>query len=1160
MFNKMFKSFFAAALVMASAVAFVACENPDVKDPDPTVEVSTTALTFNMEEGSQSVNITANAAWKTEVDYVDGDGWVTVLPENGSGDATITISVPANDTEAIREATVKVIALHSAYGAWDTKKIKISQSATNEQPVVEEVLYSDNFDGKEATKTFGSGSSWPYIDQFPEFANQEGPASENVTYSGSGVSVRANSTSNSSYSDYAGSGLNNIFFGASAYFQVNEIELTSEQNTLRLSFGTEKYSQDGDSVFQNAEFHVALSMDGYGWSEIEYTYAGTEGGRWNVATADFTLTEVPEKLYIKFSADVASVYRIDDVKLLTGNGGQEITLTPGEAPEPSQPGTIAAAIEAKDGDSVKVDEATVIGIYNKGFLMEDTTGRLMVYTNATAEVEVGTKVSVEGTVTTYAGFKQFAAVKDADGNYGAAPAVTVISSGSYTYSSPKVLDGAAMDSYLSSPYIEYVEYTGVLTISGSYYNVAVEGAQTAVGSIAYPIAGSVTASDGQEVVVRGWTIGVSGTKYVNTMLVECEAKGEAPEVEVKTVTIAEFLAAAEDSTWYQLTGVIGEVKSTDYGNFYMTDETGTTYVYGLYDEAGNKVFTSLGLKSGDTITLRGRRTSYKEEPQVGSAIYISHVVGEGGETPTPAEGPYASDAAFVNGTDDSTNCAYGLGDTVIDDSSATGFKLGTGSKSGYFKSAAVGVSGDKYLNFYGVAWKGKSATLYFRVDGGEAQSLALTANAGATGNSPYTALSFADSDHYSFKLSGLTASSVVEFSTDASFSAVESTAGRAIMCGVKLTDEPLGNVQGGGETPEPTPDVTAATVAEFLAAAEDSTTYELTGVITQIKNTTYGNFYLEDATGSIYVYGLDDESGTAINWESKGLTVGDTITIHCNRSSYNGTAQAANAVYVSHVDGEAPVVEAKKVSVAEFLAAAEDSTIYELTGTIANVANTYYGNFDLVDETGSVYVYGIYDENGNKVFESLGLKAGDVVTLKGRRTSYNGTAQVGDSVYISHVAGDDSGEEPEDPVVTGKFTSQDIFFANIIDTNKAYSQEATINDESCTVLKLGTSSVVGTVTSGAVGVSGDGKTLSLYGVAWKDKSGKVVVSVDGVEVTTLEFAANSGATGNSPYTLTIDETADYYTVALPTLTESSTITLASVSGATRVIMAGINIQ
>ena len=362
MVNKLFKSIFAVATILGSALGFVACEE---KGEDlvgnPTVEVSAATLNFTNQEGSQTVDVTSNAEWKVE----NGADWVTVTPAAGKGDATITIAVAMNDTGAIREAVIKVHAQHPSYGNFDTKKITVSQSATEEPTVEEVLLYGDNFDGEEATKTYGSGSSWPYIDQFPQFANPEGPASENVTYTGSGVSVRANSTSNSSYSDYAGSGSNNIFFGANAYFQVNGIALDASQASYKLTFGSEKYSQDGDSIFKNSEFHVMLSMDGYGWSEIEYTFAGTEGGRWNVATAEFTLTEVPETLYIKFNANVASVYRLDDVKLFVGNGGQQVTLTPGEAPEPAEEGTIAAAIEAADvvimsDNLTKLPEAVLI--------------------------------------------------------------------------------------------------------------------------------------------------------------------------------------------------------------------------------------------------------------------------------------------------------------------------------------------------------------------------------------------------------------------------------------------------------------------------------------------------------------------------------------------------------------------------------------------------------------------------------------------------------------------------------------------------------------------------------------------------------------------------------------------------------------------------------
>jgi hypothetical protein len=86
------------------------------------------------------------------------------------------------------------------------------------------------------------------------------------------------------------------------------------------------------------------------------------------------------------------------------------------------------------------------------------------------------------------------------------------------------MDGAAMDAYLSNPVIQYVEYTGTLAISGYYYNVTVDGAATAVGSLAYVIEGTVDpALDGQKILVKGWTIGFSGGKYVNTMITSVTA-------------------------------------------------------------------------------------------------------------------------------------------------------------------------------------------------------------------------------------------------------------------------------------------------------------------------------------------------------------------------------------------------------------------------------------------------------------------------------------------------------------------------------------------------------------------------------------------------------------------------------------------------------------
>lgn len=95
-------------------------------------------------------------------------------------------------------------------------------------------------------------------------------------------------------------------------------------------------------------------------------------------------------------------------------------------------------------------------------------------------------------------------------------------------------------------------------------------------------------------------------------------------------------------------------------------------------------------------------------------------------------------------------------------------------------------------------------------------------------------------------------------------------------------------------------------------------------------------------------------------------------------------------------------------TVAEFLAAPESQTQkYRLTGTISGTVNSTYGNFDLVDDTGSVYVYGLtatelgYGATNDKSYSSLGLAAGDKITLIGYRGSYGTKIEVMYSYFVS---------------------------------------------------------------------------------------------------------------------------------------------------------------
>ncbi len=159
-------------------------------------------------------------------------------------------------------------------------------------------------------------------------------------------------------------------------------------------------------------------------------------------------------------------------------------------------------------------KGTVAALYNRGFLLNDGTGSILVYMGSESANQVGDIVTVAGTTSSYAGLMQFS------GNI----SVETVSSTSFTYPAVRTLTGSDMDAYLDMPYVAYVTYEGTLSISGYYYNVTVDGAGTAVGSISYPLDGLVPESlDGQRVIVTGYAIGTSSSRYVNTMAISVEA-------------------------------------------------------------------------------------------------------------------------------------------------------------------------------------------------------------------------------------------------------------------------------------------------------------------------------------------------------------------------------------------------------------------------------------------------------------------------------------------------------------------------------------------------------------------------------------------------------------------------------------------------------------
>lgn len=82
-------------------------------------------------------------------------------------------------------------------------------------------------------------------------------------------------------------------------------------------------------------------------------------------------------------------------------------------------------------------------------------------------------------------------------------------------------------------------------------------------------------------------------------------------------------------------------------------------------------------------------------------------------------------------------------------------------------------------------------------------------------------------------------------------------------------------------------------ISEFISR-NDGKRYILTGVVTSIVSEQYGNLYLEDNTGSIYVYGISGFS----NYD---IAVDDTLTISGIYQLYGSTDEVTGGQYINHV-------------------------------------------------------------------------------------------------------------------------------------------------------------------------------------------------------------------------------------------------------------------
>ena len=330
--SSIWKLLFSALTVFAVAV-FAGCTDDNDDMGAPYLNVTPENLTFDAEgqpadEYNGTFIVETNRPWRAIVE--DEQTWVRLSATEGEGDAAVTVTVPASNIGQSAKVTFEV---YNSYGALIQKDVNVLQGE-----VVPPTLIFNETAGSESV-----ANPYPLVADYTGW-NTTGEGASKVSYEGVNTSIRASGKSSAGAYDGA-SGPNVIFFGsAPATFTVKDITLASDQTNLKLTFGGQYYDGDNnDNNFNKDNFVVYLSANGTDYTPLSYEV--NDGDQvdpyWVFATKNFTLKNATSTLYIKFEAKASSKFRLDDITLMTGNGGEEIDLAGGGV-VPPDPGEATA--------------------------------------------------------------------------------------------------------------------------------------------------------------------------------------------------------------------------------------------------------------------------------------------------------------------------------------------------------------------------------------------------------------------------------------------------------------------------------------------------------------------------------------------------------------------------------------------------------------------------------------------------------------------------------------------------------------------------------------------------------------------------------------------------------------------------------------------------
>lgn len=94
-------------------------------------------------------------------------------------------------------------------------------------------------------------------------------------------------------------------------------------------------------------------------------------------------------------------------------------------------------------------------------------------------------------------------------------------------------------------------------------------------------------------------------------------------------------------------------------------------------------------------------------------------------------------------------------------------------------------------------------------------------------------------------------------------------------------------------------------VKDFLKLSpSDTTSYLVSGTVSKVRSSTSGSFYLQDATGTLLVYGLKDPARPGASFQQMDIVKGDTLTVLGRFTVYGGsTLEMKDGRLIRKADG-----------------------------------------------------------------------------------------------------------------------------------------------------------------------------------------------------------------------------------------------------------------